>query len=94
VFCDSSAILGIVPLLASKWDYLLNGVNCPVTLVHGKLDPAYAFSTIERFVQNKPNFRIVPSEDAGQLVLYRDQEIAFSALDEQFVGQRVEALVG
>ncbi len=72
-----------VPLLASKWQHLLRGVNCPVTLVHGKNDPAYPHALISQFVQDKPNFNLITLENTGQLGLYQHPEAAFGALDAQ-----------
>lgn len=72
-----------VPLLASKWQHLLRGVNCPVTLVHGKNDPAYPHALISEFAQDKPNFNLITLENTGQLGLYQHPEAAFGALDAQ-----------
>ena len=81
-----------VPLFASKWGHLLTGVNCPVTLMHGAHDPAFVHSTIEQFVQGKPNFRLITLEDTGQLAYYQHPEIVFAALDNQFANQELSSI--
>ncbi len=81
-----------VPLLASKWNHLLTGVNCLVTLVHGDKDPAFAISMIEGFCQMRDSFTLVTLENAGQLGFYQHPEIVFAALEAQYEGQLLTAL--
>ena len=69
---------------ASKWGYLLDGVTCPVTLVHGSQHHVYPLSTIQEFASNKENFTFIPIVGAGQLAYYQSPETIYQALDTQW----------
>lgn len=69
---------------ARKWGSVLEGVTCPVTLVHGDSDPAYPLCTVEDFVKTQAEFKLAAIPSAGQLVLYQAHETVFTELDKQF----------
>ena len=69
---------------ASRWGGFLDGVICPVTLVHGDQHHVYPLSTVQDFVKDKLNFTLIPIISAGQLVYYQSTAAIYAALDAQF----------
>lgn len=73
-----------IHIQARKWGAVLEGVTCPVTLVHGDNDPAYPLCTVEDFVKTQAGFNLTAAPNAGQLVLYQAYATVFAELDKQF----------
>lgn len=69
---------------ASRWAYLVDGIDCPVTLAHGNQHHVYPLSTVQEFAKNKPNFTLIPILGAGQLAYYQFPETIYQALDAQY----------
>ncbi|MEH6909699.1 MAG: alpha/beta fold hydrolase [Oceanicoccus sp.] len=72
-----------LPLVASKWGGLLEGVHCPVTLMHGSEDPAFGATTLRDFCQDRDNFTFEVFDRTGQLVFFQHSKEVFAALDAQ-----------
>ncbi len=72
-----------IQVQASKWEHLLAGLKCPVTLLHGEHDPAFPMRAVREFAQNKPNFSLIPLVHSGQLSFLGNAQAAFSALGAQ-----------
>ncbi len=72
---------------ASHWDYLAEDLPCPVIVVHGNQHHAYPLDMVEKFIENKDNFQLIPIIGAGQLVYYQATETIYKALCEQFTGR-------
>jgi len=71
---------------ASKWGHLLEGVTCPVTLLHGENDPVFSIETVRDFVKAKENFTISALAEGGQLIALQHPHVMFEALDALFRG--------
>ena len=71
-------------ILATKWGGLPDNVNCPVTLIRGESDPSCNLASVKDFVKDRPSFKLIPVQNAGQMILYQKPEVVFSALDEQY----------
>ncbi len=69
---------------ASRWGHLVDGVHCPVTLVHGNQHHVYPLSTVQEFAESKSNFTMIPLLGAGQLAYYQSPETIYQALDAQY----------
>ena len=69
-----------IHIQASKWGHILEGVTCPVTLLHGECDPAYPVKTVEALVKTKRNFRLITLEKTGQLAFYQHPKISICRL--------------
>jgi len=83
-----------IQIQASKWGHVLEGVTCPVTLLHGETDPAYKIDTVRDFIKTKPNFTLISLPKGGQLIPYQCPEIMFETLDAQYAGAQDKALAG
>ena len=77
----ATAFLTDVELVSSDWSHLAEGLECPLTLLHGEDDRIVLLDGVKRFAATRSGTALHVVPDCGQLVLFREIDRVFDLLE-------------
>ena len=69
-------------IIVSEWDHDFLHCEVPVTFLHGTDDPAVPIAKLLSLTDKKPNMRVLPLKDAGELLFFCHPEALAEAVIE------------